>query len=140
MASDFGQALAGKVISMPDLAILDDFPASKAARAAYYSMRSHDAGLFIALNDAPGHRRFLHLNALPFMTMMHRNSDPEDILMAGAELLGNCRPIQLHKVCGRPLHTVRHCTSPAVEALGRQPCQALPEDLKNTLLGIGQEQ
>lgn len=75
------------ISNTPDLLILDDFPESATARSAFHHMRSNGSVPILALNSTPHAYRFMHVNALSFIKMIHRNPEPEELLTAVCRLL-----------------------------------------------------
>ncbi len=71
----------------PHIVILDGFPDSRAARAAFYHLRDCQERRFLALNDAPGARRFLHVGGLSFIRMIERDPGPEAFVRAVLDLV-----------------------------------------------------
>lgn len=65
-----------------DLVILDNFPDSHLAKSVFFDLRSLDAGPFLALNNSPSAKQFIHVNALPFLKLIDRNPKPEDLINA----------------------------------------------------------
>ncbi len=69
----------------PDIVILDRFPESNFAKSAFYHFRenrnrNNKKISFIALNARPGAMKFIHLNRLSFLKMIHRDSKPETLI------------------------------------------------------------
>lgn len=72
----------------PDVVILDNFPESGPARAAFYHFRPDKRIRFVALNRNPHDLRFIHLNSLSFMKMLQTDTAPRKILNEAARMLG----------------------------------------------------
>jgi DNA-binding response OmpR family regulator len=81
------QALAECASCKPDLVILDRFPESELAKSVFFHLRTIEYGPFLALNDAPGSPKFIHLHFLSFIRMMDRSSNPAMIIEAISDLV-----------------------------------------------------
>ena len=77
----------------PDIVILDGFPDSRRARAAFYQRWHFQGPRFLALNDAPGASRFLHVGGLSFIRIIERDPGPEAFTREVLDLAGAQRPI-----------------------------------------------
>lgn len=82
----------------PDLVVLDGFPDSGPANAAFYHFRQDEDVRFIALNEQPHAAHFSYVNALSFLRMIHRDASP-DRLLTEMETLHpekGCSPVEKH--------------------------------------------
>ncbi len=77
----------------PDIVILDGFPDSRRARDAYYQLWKFQGLRFLALNDAPGASRFLHVDGLSFIRIIERDPGSVAFTRAVLDLVGAQRPI-----------------------------------------------
>ncbi len=86
IVSEKTPALARQV-ALADLVILDNFPESDLSKSVFYHLRSCDACPFLALTDKPNDLKFFHVNALSSLRIVHRNSEPRDLMAAIVDLL-----------------------------------------------------
>ncbi len=77
----------------PEIVVLDGFPDSRRARAAFYQLWHFQGPRFLALNDCPGASRFLHVDGLSFIRIIERAPGPVAFTRAVLDLVGAQRPI-----------------------------------------------